>query len=160
MRLVCRRPLYSGRQSRRDFFRFCAQTFLTQKQNKENPPAFTLRRCPLMSADSEKKEKPKRKEWECPAFLPKCKSTPLGVCLHGEAEDRASPLNCHGGRQAGRQAGYFSSKLFSECKRTHTCARTHARRNYLLQTRSLLVPTGVTSNNGGVFLSFFFSFFL
>lgn len=110
----------------------------------------------------EKKKKSQRKEWECPAFLPKCKSTPLGVCLHGEAEDHASPLNCHGGRQAGRQAGYFSSKLFSECKRTHTCACTHARRNHLLQTRSLLVPTGVTSNNGGAFLSsfFFFAFFV
>lgn len=40
-----------------------------------------------------------------------------------KAEGRASPLDCHGGRQA----GYFGSELFPECERT--------RRNYLLQNR-------------------------
>lgn len=43
-------------------FGFCQMTlrrlFLRKKnKTKENPPAFTLRRCPLMSGDSGKKEK-------------------------------------------------------------------------------------------------------
>lgn len=63
------------------------------------------------------------------------------------------------GRQDISALSYFQNA--NALTRAH--ARTHAQRNYLIQTRSLLVPTGVTSNNGGAFLSsplFFLLFFV
>lgn len=127
-------PLYS-----RDFFwsgKWLGVEFPHAKnKNIKTKPTGIYSPPPPFNVGRQRKKKAKKRVGV--SRLPsKCKSTPVGVCLHGEGRGPrfASELPRW---QTDRQAGYFSSKLFSDSEELSPSNRlpTHTDRGHVEQWR-------------------------